>query len=296
MTDTTPSSRDIPIRAACLFIHGGMFSQGNCDAHPDVTHALVQDLRLAVLTATFRDGSQTTFGTDKALRDLQSCLAFLQQQFNKNDTHNHDNNNDNHDDAIMKIGVVGSSSGGWFAMHLCNSTVGATDLAFCIPLCPVADPHARAVYLKQCIRREPEPPLSQSQKEAEESIVMSPVTELTTFMKDIDIDNTYYPYHHEPDRAQRILDNQMQFFDNSWDQMLQAARDVSDNQNKVPTLLILGSHDKNIPPQAVQKAVVQWASRTIVVGGAGHDIQSTPPTGEDSYIPDIDRFLTRLAI
>lgn len=161
----------------------------------------------------------------------------------------------------LPVGVIGSSSGGWFALHLCNS-MREEPPAFCIPLCPVADPHARAVYLQHCVD-------SNTSK--------------------------VYPYRHAPERAREILKSQLQYFDESLDQMEQAARAVQENLHQVPTLLILASHDLNVPPQAVENVQRQWATRTVVIGnGSGHEIQNAPPAGYDSYIPDIDRFLSHV--
>jgi hypothetical protein len=131
------------------------------------------------------------------------------------------------------------------------------EVDFVIPLCPVADPYARAVYLQHCIQNP---------------------------------GDATFPYHvqHDPDRAKVILDYQLQFFE-SLAQMQQATKQVQSNRHGVPTLLIVGAADKNVPPQVIQNA---WATRTISIGGAGHEIQNAFPTHpEQDFVPDIDRFL-----
>lgn len=241
----TPSS--FPIRAAVVFIHGGMFSTGDRHSHTAVVKALVRDCRLAVLTATFRDGSCTTYASGLSLSDLTQLARFTKKKFPKH-----------------PLGVIGGSSGGWFAMQLCNSADSGDMIQFCIPLCPVAHPHARAIYLKHCI------------------------DDTTPFANGKDL---YNELRHTKENAQKILDNQVAFFE-TFKQMSMAADEVSTNKNKIPTLLVLGAVDRNIPPNVTQNVQQQWAARTIVIGGAGHElqmeIQSDPMK---NYILDLDRFL-----
>ena len=77
------------------------------------------------------------------------------------------------------------------------------------------------------------------------------------------------------------------------DSMYQAGENLKRNVNNVPTLLILGSRDKNVPFD-VTKMVQRWATRTIVLGGRGHEIcdsiDDIRGTYHD-YMGDVERFL-----
>lgn len=242
------------IRATALFLHGGMFSTYDRNSNAEVTKALVKECGLAVLTADFRDGSSTTYRTGKTLTDLKVLARYLQSRFPEH-----------------PMGVVGSSSGGYFAMMLCNAMGANTTnpkIRFCIPLAPVAHPQARGIYLKHCIEH---------------------TTPMATG-KDL------YSVRHTPERAESILNNQLKFFE-SFKCMAEAADFVQKNISKVPTLLIVGASDKNIPLTVIQNVQQHWASRTIVLGdGVGHELCNVPPTESDhsNYLPDINRFLANV--
>lgn len=236
------------IRAAAFLIHGGMFSKNDRHDHADLTQALVSQLGMVVITANFRDGSATTYGSGVWLQDLKSVARYMMDQY-----------------PNLPFGLFGCSSGGWFSMALANELDYGL-VQFCIPVCPVSNPHARAMYLKHCI--ENTTPLGSG--------------------KDL-----YHPsVRHQKERAQQILNNQLKFFE-TYKQMSVAATSVEENVNKVPTLLILGSEDRNVPIQVQQNAIISWASRTVIIGdGAGHELQVRPLSGPfHSYLPDIDRFL-----
>lgn len=243
-TPTTLSS----LRGAVFFIHGGMFSKGNLNSHPEVSKALALKLGLAVITASFRDGSTTHYSSGEFMDDLKSIARYFRAQ--------HEN---------LPFGLVGSSSGGWFALALANA-LQAGEVDFLIPLCPVSDPHARAVYLQHCMFGS--------------------------------IDSPSYHVRHEPVQAKAIFDHQMQFFE-SLSKMKEAAKQVHSNQHGIPTLLIVGASDKNVPPQVTQHIQNSWATRTISIGGAGHEIQNIFPTNEDpekNFVPDIDQFLKAVVL
>ena len=75
--------------------------------------------------------------------------------------------------------------------------------------------------------------------------------------------------------------------------MIQAGEALKENVNNVPTLLILGSRDKNVPLD-VTKDVLSWATRTVVIGGRGHELCDKIDDlvgGYQCYLPDIERFL-----
>ena len=61
-------------------------------------------------------------------------------------------------------------------------------------------------------------------------------------------------------------------------------------------LMVLGSEDANIPYQ-VTIGVQRWANKTVVLGGAGHEIQSAHPAANNtarvghSYLPELESFV-----
>lgn len=236
------------IRAAALFIHGGMFSTGDKESHSLISESLAAQTGIAIITATFRDGAETTYATGKSVSDLISVAKYMKRRYYNE-----------------PFGLIGSSSGGFFALTLCNE-MDSGAIKFCIPICPVSHPHARAVYLNHCIQGTT--PLASG--------------------KDL------YPVRHSAFKAEEILKNQMDFFV-SFKEMAAASEEVSENVHKVPTLLILGSADANVPPQVTQHLVDTWASRTIIIGGAGHELANAPPADfSESYIPDVERFLRKV--
>ena len=75
--------------------------------------------------------------------------------------------------------------------------------------------------------------------------------------------------------------------------MIAAGESLKAKKYDVPTLMILGSEDKNVP-FAVTSDVQSWATRTIVIGGKGHELcygEEESDGGYQCYLPDIDRFL-----
>lgn len=245
-------------RAAVLFIHGGVFCEGNEDSHADVTTALVQHAQLAVLTCNFRDGASATYASNKWLADLKACAVWLHDKYHQQHHQHH------HRHANLPIGLVGSSSGGWFAMAVANQ-MDMPFLQFCILLCPVAHPQARAVYLQHC--QEGTTPLATG--------------------KDM-----YGGLRHTPQKATSMLQKQLCFFE-TYKQMAFAAERVAHNHHHMPTLVILGAHDQNVPAVVTQGTIQNWAWRTIIIGSAGHEIQNSPPAvhSYDCYLHDINRFL-----
>lgn len=74
--------------------------------------------------------------------------------------------------------------------------------------------------------------------------------------------------------------------------MKEAGESLKINEHEIPTLLIIGSVDKNVP-FSVTADVQSWATRTIVIGGKGHELcmEVVRGGGYHCYLPDIDRFL-----
>ena len=137
--------------------------------------------------------------------------------------------------------------------------LGPTIISFCIPICPVADPFKRASYLRSSISGSAE--------------------------------TDGYTTYHDPTKSARILEKQMSFWlDDS--SMKEAGNSLKNNIHNIPTLLIIGSVDKNVP-FSVTADVQAWATRTIVIGGKGHELCDEIVKGGEyhCYLGDVDRFL-----
>ena len=80
------------IRSAVLFIHGGIFSFGDCHSHPTISEGLAK-LGLAVVTASFRNGEEAPHKTNITMRDLRDVIDFVKKKWND-----------------VPFGLVGSSS------------------------------------------------------------------------------------------------------------------------------------------------------------------------------------------
>lgn len=228
-------------RAAVFFIHGGIFANGSRESHPGVSAGLAS-LNLAVITASFRNGTDAPFATGTTERDLADVVRYFRKM-----------------NPDVPFGLVGSSSGGYFALSLCR-TLGAKAVDFCVPICPVAHPGRRATYLRSCIAG--------------------------TARED-----GYGDAFHIEEKARRILDTQMGFWVE--DAASENAGEALRTPSSVPTLLVLGSVDRNVPFR-VTSDVQGWATRTVVVGGAGHEINDAVPPGYRSYLPDIDKFVEHI--
>jgi pimeloyl-ACP methyl ester carboxylesterase len=226
-----------------------MFTKGDRNSHSALTEALVVQLGMAIVSATFRDGSSTTYSSGKTLQDLISVTRFFRSGSN-----------------TLPFGLIGSNSGGYFAMALCNALEDG-EVDFLIPICPVANPAARAVYLKHCI-------------------------DGTTPLPD---GKDLYHVRRSPKKARYILEHQEKFFQ---DKLTEAVDAVASNQHQVPTLFVLGADDKIVPTIVNQQAQHKWAcSRTVMIAGAGHELQNQPPSDPDqSYLPDVDRFLSAVIL
>lgn len=226
-------------RAVVFFIHGGMFAFGDRDSHPTISHALCK-LGLVVVTASFRNGEEAPHETNVTMRDLIDVVDHCVKTYKD-----------------LPFGLVGSSSGGFFAIHLSQTLDSTNKLAFCIPICPVADPFKRASYLRSSI--------SGSAK------------------------SDGYTAVHTPEKSKFILEKQLSFW-KSDESMMEARESTRSNTKNVPTLLIIGSADKNVP-FAVTNEVQGWATRTVVIGGKGHELCDEIVSGYFCYLEDIERFL-----
>jgi len=262
----TNNNNEEPPTAAALFIHGGIFARGDLNSHPAVSRALSETLDMIIITASFRCGDVAPHRTGTSLQDLMDVSRYFRSRVfssieNKGTT----------DKKKIPFGVIGSSSGGYFALALATQNADIT-FDFCIPICPVAHPNRRALYLKACISG--------------------------TASSD------YYRLKnvHTVEKAQFILDTQISYWETeeAMEEAGESLRLRRDNINNLhhppPTLLIMGSADKNVP-MYVCEFIQAWATRTIIVGGAGHEIQDVPPVNVDdfqTYLWDIHQFLTTL--
>mmetsp|Transcript_19275 Transcript_19275/g.28757 ORF Transcript_19275/g.28757 Transcript_19275/m.28757 type:complete len:302 (+) Transcript_19275:73-978(+) len=241
-TPTTTTANNITKRAVVFFIHGGIFALGDMHSHPTISHALCQ-LGLVVVTASFRNGEEAPHKSNVTMRDLNDVVDHCLQTYKD-----------------LPFGLVGSSSGGFFAIHLCQTLHSTKQIAFCIPICPVADPFKRASYLRSSI--------SGSAK------------------------SDGYNAVHTPEKSKYMLEKQLSFWQSD-ECMLEARESTKSNTKNVPTLLIIGSADKNVPFD-VTNEVQGWATRTVVIGGKGHELcDKIVESGGHycCYLPDIERFL-----
>lgn len=233
---------DAPIRAAVFFIHGGIFYHGSRDDHPTIARGLA-GLGLAVVTASFRQGEQgVARRSNIATDDLGDVIAFARGRW-----------------SDVPFGLVGSSSGGFFALTL-SQTLGPSVISFCVPICPVANPLERASYLRSCIS---------GGANSERGLV----------------------HFHDPETAADILGKQMAYWEDD-ESMARAGEFLKTKRHDVPTLLIAGSADKNVPFSVIRD-VQSWATRTVIVGGMGHELcsQLVEGGGYHCYLPDVDRFV-----
>ena len=205
--------------AGVVYAHGGCFSEGDCESFQELGRGFARR-GLMVLDTSFRQGAGNPH--PGALRDLGDVAAWAHEAF-----------------PDLAWGVAGSSSGGYMAMALAADPFRwgcAMDFSFTLALCPVADPLARANYLRDVIAG----------------------------TSDVEP-------RHEPARAKEILANQLSYFPGGDDQMQEAANLVT--PTPFPTLVVAGAQDKNVPLHVLSK-VIPRANRTLVLGTRGHDIQA----------------------
>ncbi|KAL3800461.1 hypothetical protein HJC23_011698, partial [Cyclotella cryptica] len=242
---------DSKLQSIMFFIHGGIFTHGSMHCHASIARSLSQ-LNSVVITASFRNGTEAQWKSGVTMADLKDVFNWINRERQLRNGW-----------SKCLLGLVGSSSGGFFALTLAQ-TLPANTIQFCIPICPVAHPFKRASYLRSSI----------AGSGVEDGFFSDP--------EDV----------HAPSKAQIILETQMGFWQDD-ESMITAGELLRSNVNKVPTLLIIGSRDKNVPFE-VTRLIQTWATRTIVVGGRGHEICDSVEEIRgtyDDYIPDVERFL-----
>ena len=211
--------------AGVVYAHGGCFAEGTCESFEQLGRGFARR-GLMVLDTSFRQGA--TNPHPGALRDLGDVAAWARRTF-----------------PDLAWGVSGSSSGGFFALALAADPerwgAGPGHFAFTLALCPVADPLARANYLRDVIAG----------------------------TSDVEP-------RHEPARAKEILANQLSYFPGGDDQMREA-RDLVENSASypawVPTFVVAGALDKNVPLHVLMP-LMGWVDRTLVLGERGHEVQA----------------------
>ena len=157
----------------------------------------------------------------------------------------------------LPFGIVGSSSGGYFGLALAKQLHPSFPVHFCVPICPVAHPGRRARYLQSCIA-------GTAQQDG-------------------------YTFFHPPKIAALIHSTQLSYWEE--DSVAEQAGEALLARLDIPTLCILGAEDTNVPP-SVTAYVQQWATKTISIGGYGHEICTAPPLSTmDSYVEDVRRFI-----
>ena len=205
--------------AGVVYAHGGCFSEGDCESFEELGRGFARR-GLMVLDTSFRQGA--TNPHPGALRDLGDVAAWANDKFND-----------------LAWGVAGSSSGGYLALALAadpHSWGCEMEFYFTLALCPVADPLARAEYLRA---------------------VINGTTEVEP--------------HHDRERATEILASQLSYFPRGDDQMREA-RHLVEKSAWGPTFVVAGSQDKNVPLH-VLTTLMGWADRTLVLR-RGHEIQA----------------------
>lgn len=106
-----------------LGIHGGCFWDGDHTWDKNISIKLTESNKCVVMQLNF---DQTDYGT--VMQDLYLALQTIKDNF-----------------VFDKIGLLGGSSGGFFALELLSYIKFKLD--FCILLCPVAAPYKRYEYL-----------------------------------------------------------------------------------------------------------------------------------------------------
>ena len=206
--------------AGVIYAHGGCFAEGDCESFEELNRGFARR-GLLVLSTSFRQGAGNPH--PGALYDLGDVAAWAHEAF-----------------PDLAWGVAGSSSGGYMALALAADPFRwgcAMDFSFTLALCPVADPLARANYLRA---------------------VINGTSEIEP--------------QHEPERARQILENQLSYFPDGDDQMREAAGLVNEYAMG-QTFVVAGGQDKNVPLHVLSK-VIPRASRTLVLGRAGHEVQA----------------------
>ena len=206
--------------AGVVYAHGGCFSEGTCESFEELGRGFARR-GLMVLDTSFRQGA--TNPHPGALRDLGDVAAWANDKFND-----------------LSWGVAGSSSGGYLALALAADPMHwgcEMEFYFTLALCPVADPLARAEYLRAVING----------------------------TSNVDEDN-----RHTPERAKEILASQLSYFPGG-DAEMAAARDLVEEYNG-PLFVVAGAWDKNVPLH-VLSGLMDWAERTLVLR-RGHEIQA----------------------
>ena len=226
-----PASKEIVLRqkpgpsdahdafAGVVYAHGGCFAEGDCESFEELNRGFARR-GLLVLSTSFRQGAGSPH--PGALYDLGDVAAWAHEAF-----------------PDLAWGVAGSSSGGYMAMALAADPFHwgcAMDFSFTLALCPVADPLARANYLRA---------------------VINGTSEIEP--------------RHEPERARQILASQLSYFPRGDDQMREA-RHLVEKSAWGPTFVVAGSQDKNVPLH-VLTTLMGWADRTLVLR-RGHEIQA----------------------
>ena len=206
--------------AGVVYAHGGCFSEGDCESFEELGRGFARR-GLMVLDTSFRQGAGNPH--PGALRDLGDVAAWAHEAF-----------------PDLAWGVAGSSSGGYMALALAADPFHwgcAMDFSFTLALCPVADPLARANYLRDVIAG----------------------------TSDVEP-------RHEPERARQILASQLSYFPGGDDQMWEAAGLVNEFAMG-QVFIVAGAQDKNVPLHVLSK-VIPRANRTLVLGRAGHEVQA----------------------
>ena len=98
-----PLATESPL-AVAVFAHGGCFGKGDCTSHKEMSTAMA-NAGLLVVDSSYRQGNANP--QPAATNDLGDVTRWTRKCWPE-----------------LQVGVVGSSSGGWFAMAMAASPPG----------------------------------------------------------------------------------------------------------------------------------------------------------------------------
>mmetsp|Transcript_80871 Transcript_80871/g.261877 ORF Transcript_80871/g.261877 Transcript_80871/m.261877 type:complete len:301 (-) Transcript_80871:75-977(-) len=224
---------------AIVYAHGGAFSIGDCESNAAVARALCGSTGCIVVDTSYRQGQ--AHPNPAAIQDLEDVTRHVRSGH-----------------PGLRVGVAGSSSGGYFALALSQHPPDGQPYAFCVALNPVAHPGRRREYLERCVGG--------------------------------GAAAAGFALHHGPQRAQAMIEMQTGYW--VTDAAADAAGDeLGPSEHGTPTMVVLGGQDLNVPPQ-ITMALHRWAHHVLVLGKYGHELCNEVPKHEaDSYIPELQRFV-----
>jgi len=109
-------------RYVAIFLHGGCFQDGDETWNGEQCSSIAAATQGILLTLNFRQASRA-----ETMEDCRTAIEYLRLAY-----------------PSLPVGIYGGSSGGYYALEVGWAEPG---LAFCVALCPVANPRQRFEYL-----------------------------------------------------------------------------------------------------------------------------------------------------